>query len=166
MGAMEWGAAGLERRLAPHTAARACAQARGGQFCGVMEWGVTGSSAPTAATSKETRHRVARARGQFREGASMGAMERDRGGLERRDSHRPATRTRAQARSVPGKYIHRGEGFLGDRGYHSHTACAHQYLCSHRASRLVCNILERKKMEWGRGGHRPSFKNDRPVYRL
>ena len=62
MGAMEWGAGGLERRLAPHTAARACAQARGGQFCGVMEWGVTGSSAPTAATSQKTRGIAARAR--------------------------------------------------------------------------------------------------------
>ena len=42
---------------------------------GAMEWGVTGGSAPPAAASRETRHRVTRARGQFRESTSMGAME-------------------------------------------------------------------------------------------
>ena len=50
---------------------------------GGMEWGVTGGGLRSAAASRETGHRVARAHGQFRETSSMGAMKMGRNGRQR-----------------------------------------------------------------------------------
>ena len=103
---------------------------------GAMEWGVTGGSVPPAAASEETRHRVARARGQFLDTSSMGAMEWDRDGLERGASPQSAARARAQARSVLGHFFHGGHG-MGRNGW-QRTACS-----GHQETRRVASHGER-----------------------
>ena len=60
-------------------------------------------------------------KGHFLDTSSMGAMERGRGGLERRDSQRPATRTRAQAVSS-GKGLPWGPWNGAGQGSHSQSA--------------------------------------------